>query len=649
MFSYLQSPFLQALGYAIANSLWQVFLLWLIVVLANGMAKQSSHIKYITAASAQIAAFVWFATTFQFYYRHCVLASAEANQLMLQNLTVHQSFTTGSGALSFLAGAEQAMPYLSLSYLIMLAILTTKWIQNFRHTKQLSNSGVMNADSKWQSFVNEMADRLQIVQDVKIYFSSLAKSPLTIGYIKPIILLPVASINHLSIQQTEAIILHELAHIKRSDYLINLLVSITEIILFFNPFARLLSRMIEKERENSCDDHVLYFQYDATMYADALFRIACFQKTNNFEMSAASQNKGDLLKRVKRLVQPAEKTFSYKHQLAALSLITGLLFSIAWLQPTENRYARQQTSAIKKTDTQIVAAPLLAQVNNPFFNVASLFSKSLQKEVSQSLAEVDQSVRDSMTIVGSKPAQKALAEAAKVVETVTSANWQKIMANATKEAANSLEKIDRTSLQNAVPQMVDSSFIAETITNALRFNDNNEASVKAGLAAAKAQLARLQSENFDLYFNNAYLQQVTANAFASLKNFDFKKIEDSIFISNENVKKVFSEQKKQWLQMQKKRQQIKEMQEHLKKSANLLYSQTEPSVLLPPLPPENNNMMIYTSDEFPAPEFDQSVSTWSFPEPVTGNIINKNKVLKTIHIINHSDSATVNIVIEIRQ
>ena len=244
---------------------------------------------------------------------------------MLANNDVVYStgFAMNDNILNYLIKAEETLPYLSVAYLFLLVILLIKWINNFRYTKQISSIGLQPANTGWQRFVSKTADRLGILQNVTLYISEIAKSPLTIGYIKPIILLPLASINQLTTEQMEAVLLHELAHIKRADYLINILIGVVEIILFFNPFTRLLSQTIKKERENCCDDWVLQYQYDAAMYAEALLRLAYLQKEYGFQMNAVASKKGELLQRVKRMIQP-QKTFNYKHQIVALFLITGL-------------------------------------------------------------------------------------------------------------------------------------------------------------------------------------------------------------------------------------------------------------------------------------------------------------------------------------
>src|SRR5437763_3594435 len=85
-----QSSFLQALGYAIANSFWQVALLWSITLVINACFKLSSHNRYRVGISAQLAGFAWFVVTLQFYYKQCTKATADAQLLLEQNTIVYQ-------------------------------------------------------------------------------------------------------------------------------------------------------------------------------------------------------------------------------------------------------------------------------------------------------------------------------------------------------------------------------------------------------------------------------------------------------------------------------------------------------------------------------------------------------------------------------
>jgi hypothetical protein len=132
----------------------------------------------------------------------------------------------------------------------------------------------------------------------------------------------------------EAIILHELSHIKRNDYLINLFISVIETILFFNPFVVLLARIIKRERENCCDDFVIQYQYDRHTYASALLSLEQYRNTTLRLALGATSGKKQLLHRVKRIMEVNYNTnFNYGQKILALLFITGIICSVAWLSP----------------------------------------------------------------------------------------------------------------------------------------------------------------------------------------------------------------------------------------------------------------------------------------------------------------------------
>jgi bla regulator protein blaR1 len=274
-----QSPMLQALGYAIAHSLWQMAMVWIVYVLLNSVFKFKSETKYRIAVAAQVVGFAWFIGTLQFYYTQCSEALRVAEAIYLQSGDQGSVvFASGkSNLLSFFIKAEQVLPYLSVAYLLLLAFLVIRWFRAYRYTQLVRLNGLHKIDVDWKLFVTKVAGQLGIKQKVRIYLSELVQSPVTIGFLKPVILIPIASVTHLSPQQLEAVILHELAHIKRHDYLLNIVLSVIDLGLFFNPFTRLITKSVSKERENSCDDWVLQYQYNPTMYAEALLRIAVLQ------------------------------------------------------------------------------------------------------------------------------------------------------------------------------------------------------------------------------------------------------------------------------------------------------------------------------------------------------------------------------------
>jgi bla regulator protein BlaR1 len=391
MLQLFQSAFLQSLGFALANSLWQTALLWLIYTAISQLLPLSSAAKYRLAVFAQLTSFIWFVITIQFYYSqyHALLSSASVGQGgSIQSLAAGNNGFI-SQVLRYLVLAEQVLPYVSMAYLLLMLVLSIRWFSGYRQTQLVRTNGLQKIPVEWRLFVERIAGQLGIKKNIRLYLSETISTPLTIGFLKPIILVPVASINHLSTQQLEAVLLHELAHIKRYDYLVNIILSAVEIGLFFNPFTQLLSKQIHKERENSCDDWVLQFEYRASDYAEALLRIAYLQSAPALAM-AATGKKNDLLVRVKRMIGQKENRFNYRRQLLALALVTTILSSIAWLNPVATRHSATAAASEKTIHNEhtrtIAIEPMTLRVDNPLFNPISLLTEPLKAEMQKNLA-----------------------------------------------------------------------------------------------------------------------------------------------------------------------------------------------------------------------------------------------------------------------
>jgi beta-lactamase regulating signal transducer with metallopeptidase domain len=395
MLQVTQSPFLQALGHAIINSLWQFALLWLLYIVLAGVSKLSSHKKFVTGLVFQFAGFSWFIVTLIFYYNECAAIASGTAALPRHYVTNILAETSGSSLrdklFAFFIQGEQFLPYLSVAYLALLVFLSIKWVQAYKYTSRVKLQGLQKIDVNWRLFVQQLAQQMGIKRPVKVYLSEVITSPLTIGFWKPVILVPLASINHLSTQQVEAVLLHELAHIKRYDYLFNIILSVIEAILFFNPFMQLLSRHIKRERENCCDDWVLQFEYNAATYAKALLKLASFHTSSPAFGMHAVDDKHILLKRVKRMIEKNERTFNYRHQLIALLLVTGLLSSIAWLSPDQ---PKPSIAGASMNTEKIVLQPLASKIENPLFNPVFFLAEEkmeasqvqrIQKQVTKSI------------------------------------------------------------------------------------------------------------------------------------------------------------------------------------------------------------------------------------------------------------------------
>jgi bla regulator protein BlaR1 len=529
-----QSAFLQSLGFAIANSLWQTALLWLVYIAVSHLLPLSSAAKYRLAVIAQLVSFVWFVVTIQFYYSEyrALLNAAPMAPAGSMQAVIAGNEGTASQLLRYMVKVEQMLPYVSMAYLLLMVFLCIRWFSGYRQTQLVRNQGLQKIPVDWKLFVQRISAQLGIKKEVRLYLSENITTPLTIGFLKPIILVPLASINHLTTEQLEAVLLHELAHIKRYDYLVNIILSAVEIGLFFNPFTQMLRKQIHKERENSCDDWVLQFQYKASDYAEALLRIAYMQATPALAM-AATGKKNDLLVRVKRMIGQKENQFNYRRQLLALALVTAILSSIAWLNPV---YSTHHDANIAATGKQAVGSykhtiaiePMAMKVSNPLFNPVFFLSDPLKEEVQRGLAAAQKEMADLVTPVNGHPA---------LIETISPmvANAMEIAAHEMAEKESGLDRqlSSLTSARKAIEGLLADSLFA----NGKIQSEWNKAfktvlrEVPANIEKAKKEIANNQQlkrqMNWDaakFSWDNEKVQKDISNAMEELKNLSFDKM-----------------------------------------------------------------------------------------------------------------------------
>jgi beta-lactamase regulating signal transducer with metallopeptidase domain len=332
------SVFLQALGSAILNSLWQVFILWLLYeTISVSYKNASAKFRNNLSTALLFSSFVWFVTSF------VSKISGQQTLTSMRSGTIDGTKISGAHTISsldsFLSYAGSSLPYLSIAYILLLFVLMAKLFTAYRYVYIISNKRLVSPPDELQIFADKVSRHMEIARKISVWISHHIDVPATIGFIKPVILIPFASLNNLSGDQLEAIILHELSHIKRNDYIINIIVSVIETILFFNPFVVLLSKVIKRERENCCDDFVLQYRYDPHSYALALLRLEQ-SRANSLKLAiGAISGKKQLLSRIKRITngQVVSRQFNYGQKLLALLMVTGIICSLAWLSPREKK------------------------------------------------------------------------------------------------------------------------------------------------------------------------------------------------------------------------------------------------------------------------------------------------------------------------
>ncbi len=349
------SIFLQSLGWAIANSLWQAAALWILYQLIQFSHKNAtSRFRNNLSTGLLFSIFAWFLLTFVNKYLY-LQSTAEVITIPHAN-NEYLSYATSFDWSTAIKKAVSTLPYLSIAYLLLLAMLSIRLIKSYLHIYFIKNHGLKKPPVEWRLFTEKVSLQMGITKKIRLWFSEHVDVPATIGFIKPFILIPIASINQLSPDQLEAIILHELSHIRRNDYLINLFISIVETVLFFNPFIVLLAKIIKRERENCCDDFVIQYQYDRHSYASALLALEQTRNKNIRLSLAATSGKKQLLSRIQRIMEVSNSNnINYGQKLLALLIITGIICSIAWFSPEKKEQGLKTNpieQTLKKTELQ---------------------------------------------------------------------------------------------------------------------------------------------------------------------------------------------------------------------------------------------------------------------------------------------------------
>ena len=228
-----------------------------------------------------------------------VVPPAVATESRVANRTpMAQGF---SPAILTVASLEQWLPAITIAWLAGVILLLARMTGGWWHVRRLHRTALSSPSSRWQTACRRLAYRLGLPAAAHVVDSSLVDVPTVVGWLRPAILLPIAALASLSPLQIEAILAHELAHIRRHDYAVNVLQTIAETLLFYHPAVWWVSNRIRVEREHCCDDIAVAICGDPVGYAEALAELETWRITSTRMALAATG--GSLLDRVRRILQ----------------------------------------------------------------------------------------------------------------------------------------------------------------------------------------------------------------------------------------------------------------------------------------------------------------------------------------------------------
>ena len=298
---FAQTPAARALGWALVHSLWQgaVVALMLAAVL---YVVRSSRARYGVSCAALLLILAAFAGTFV-----QVLAEPVAIHRVERGSAFAGGGSAGLDKPQFFTGesaAARLLPWLAPIWIAGVLLFHLRRVASWMAARRLLVTGVCAPAPPWRERLDVLRARLRVARPVLLLESSLATVPAVVGYMRPVILMPVGLLAGLPAAQVEAILLHELAHVRRSDYLVNLVQTLVEGLLFYHPAVWWISGTIRAEREHCCDDLVVATQGDAHQYAAAL--VALERSRWAGQETAMAATGGSLVKRIRRLLAEPE-------------------------------------------------------------------------------------------------------------------------------------------------------------------------------------------------------------------------------------------------------------------------------------------------------------------------------------------------------
>jgi len=337
----------EALGWTLLHSLWQGLIIAISLLWILRLAKSTNpKVKYYLSISALVLMVVWMLATFSHTYMQLQEQFQSEWQVFIPGIRqeIQQEQTTSwwmSVQDQLYAFVQSYAREMTGMWLFGVLIFGVRWIGSVYYTYRLRHIQTVPALDHWQQKVHMLRLKMHINREVRLVSSARIDVPMVIGHLKPVILFPVGMMSGLAPEQVEAIIAHELAHVKRYDFVINLMLSTLEVLLFYHPAYWWINGRISEAREHCCDDIAVATCGNARLYAEALYQLE--EKLQQTTLAMALQGrKHQLLNRIKRIClgsRPANRGETGKAGFA-LGLLLAIA-ALAWLQVPSNLNASQ--------------------------------------------------------------------------------------------------------------------------------------------------------------------------------------------------------------------------------------------------------------------------------------------------------------------
>ncbi len=351
IYNFISEELIYALGWTVVHSLWQGCIIAILMAFAMHTLKdKTAKVRYELATFSLFLVFAFSLCTFIWYY-------IEAGQMVAYESFISNQVIIGddAGGVSTLHGITQVcmdyfnthLPTIVLIWLLGVVFFVLRLFGGLAYVQRLKYQESTLLPAKWQLKVQAISKRIPTKKTVQIFESAKAKVPMVIGYFKPFILLPIGTINQLEEKEIEAIIAHELAHVFRNDFLMNIILSFIEVLFYYHPAVWWISGNIRLERENCCDDIAIKVCGNSLTYAKALVRLQELNVSTPRLAMPFSGRKNQLLNRIKRILNQPQNRSNILERLAATGF---LLLAIVFMSASPNLIEKEEAKTVTQEE-----------------------------------------------------------------------------------------------------------------------------------------------------------------------------------------------------------------------------------------------------------------------------------------------------------
>ncbi|HEV8434415.1 MAG TPA: M56 family metallopeptidase [Thermoanaerobaculia bacterium] len=357
--SIFSGPVAQSIGWALLHLVWQGAIVAAILAAALAlMARRTANARYaISCAALALLPLLAAVTAWRAYEEPPLPLEGGSAVLRAQTLPLDVAkaaavHATRATLRSFGEVAHDALPNVVLLWLVGVTILSIRLVVSWTRIKKMARNASPATDA-WQRTLARLADALALRRGVAILESAAVEVPTVIGWLKPLILLPMSTISALKPEEIEMLLAHELAHIRRHDFFVNLMQTAIETLLFYHPAAWWISHRIRIEREHCCDDMAIETCGSALRYARALTHLEEL-RAHQAELALAA-NGGSLLTRIRRLVTSDDDTASDTSRWGAAAAVLAVVIAVLAI-PSMPALAKRNAEQLPTNPPKAVAA-----------------------------------------------------------------------------------------------------------------------------------------------------------------------------------------------------------------------------------------------------------------------------------------------------